>query len=154
MLARIDALQTRYLAALDRRNWSDWLACFSSDGSYICTSQENVGQDLPLAIMMDDTRERLADRVKFITEVWSGTYEDYSTRHFVQRLTCEREAPDLFAVQTNFTVIYTNSAGRTDLLVAGVYRDAIRVGPSDTSFKTKVAILDTFTTPRYLVYPV
>ena len=94
ILASIDALQVAYARALDRFDMPAWLDCFEDDaGSYICTTRENEEQDLPLALMMDDNRVRLGDRARFINEVWSGTFEEYTTRHFVQRLDCIETAP-------------------------------------------------------------
>ncbi len=104
--------------------------------------------------MLDDTRGRLKDRVKFINEVWSGTFEDYATRHFVQRFECNKGANGRLSVLTNFMVSFTNRRGGSDILVTGVYEDEIDLGGKEAIFVSKRAILDTVTTPRYLVYPV
>ncbi len=144
----------QYLAALDRHDLNGWLECFADDGSYTCITRENHDAGFPVALMLDDTRARLKDRVKFINEVWSGTFEDYATRHFVQRLECTQGSGGRLDVLTNFMVSYTNRRGGSDILVTGVYEDAIDLGGKQVRFKTKRAILDTVTTPRYLVYPV
>jgi 3-phenylpropionate/cinnamic acid dioxygenase small subunit len=155
ILARIDALQIRYLRALDRRDMHAWLDCFTPDSpSYICISGENEEQGLPLALMLDDSLGRLKDRVKFITEVWSGTYEDYTTRHFVQRLACEQTAPERYVVESNVMVTYTTAKRHSEILVSGNYQDEVVVDSEGARFKSKKAVLDTVTTPRYLVYPV
>ncbi len=154
VLARVDALQIKYLAALDRHDLNGWLECFADDGSYTCITRENHDAGLPVALMLDDSRARLKDRVKFINEVWSGTFEDYATRHFVQRLDCTQRAGDRLDVLTNFMVSYTNRQGGSDILVTGVYGDEVDLSGKEARFKTKRAILDTVTTPRYLVYPV
>jgi 3-phenylpropionate/cinnamic acid dioxygenase small subunit len=157
VLAQVDALQMKYLAALDRHDLAAWLDCFAKEASYVCITRENVDDGLSVALMMDDCRARLRDRVKFVTEVWSGTFEDYTTRHFVQRFDCTAGAgPDsTVTVRSNFMVSYTNRRGASDILVTGVYEDEIALGGGDDAkFKSKRAILDTVTTPRYLVYPV
>jgi len=155
VLARIDALQIKYLRALDGADMTGWLDCFGEqDASYICTTRENEQQNLPLALMMDDSYDRLKDRVRFITEVWSGTFEDYQTRHFVQRLDCKESGKDRYDVLTNFMVSYTNRRGGSEILVTGVYEDSMRIAGANAHFISKRAILDTVTTPRYLVYPV
>lgn len=154
VLARIDALQVTYLRALDGADLNAWLDCFdANEGSYICTTRENEEQNLPLALMMDDCHARLKDRVRFITEVWSGTFEDYPMRHFVQRLDCTEAGPGLFAVTSNFMVAYTSARGQSQILAAGIYRDHVRLAAEEAKFKSKRAILDTVVTPRYLVYP-
>ena len=62
VLAAIDALQMKYLGALDQRDFDAWLDCFADEAAYICISRENHEASLPVAIMMDDTRARLRDR--------------------------------------------------------------------------------------------
>jgi anthranilate 1,2-dioxygenase small subunit len=154
-LARIDALQLRYIAALDRFDLEAWLGCFAAETKgYVCTTRENEEQGLPLAIMMDDSRERLMDRIKFIDRVWAGTFEPYTTRHFVQRLDCRETAPGRYAVTSNVLVAYTSARRHSEILAAGAYDDTVEVAGGDALFVAKRAILDTVTTPRYLVYPV
>jgi 3-phenylpropionate/cinnamic acid dioxygenase small subunit len=154
VLVQVDALQMKYLAALDRHDLNGWLACFADEASYTCITRENCEADLPVALMLDDCRARLMDRVKFVNEVWSGTFEDYTTRHFVQRFECAPAEGGHFNVLTNFMVSYTNRLGGSDILVTGVYEDAIELGSNGARYKAKRAILDTVTTPRYLVYPI
>lgn len=155
ILASIDALQVAYARALDRFDMPAWLDCFEDDaGSYICTTRENEEQDLPLALMMDDNRVRLGDRARFINEVWSGTFEEYTTRHFVQRLDCIETAPGRYTVESNFMVAYTTDRRNSEILCAGLYLDEIAINGVGARFASKKAVLDTVTTPRYLVYPV
>lgn len=155
MLARIDTLQTRYVCALDRKDLDAWLTCFSAEeASYICLPAEGEAQGLPLAIMMDDSAERLRDRAKFVNEVWAGTFEDYATRHFVQRLSCARLPSGRYAVESNFMVLFTSLRRHSEILVSGSYRDEVDISSGDAAFISKKAVLDTVTTPRYLVYPV
>src|SRR5213082_3148549 len=104
-----------YLAALDRHDLKAWLDCFAEEASYICITRENSEAGLPVALMLDDTRARLKDRVKFINEVWSGTFEDYTTRHFVQRFSCTSREAGRLSVLSNFMVSYTNQRGGSDI---------------------------------------
>jgi anthranilate 1,2-dioxygenase small subunit len=152
-LARTDALQTRYARALDAKDMAGWAGCFGEEASYICIARENVEQDLPVAIMMDDSLARIRDRVTYIEKVWSGTFEDYQTRHFIQRIGHTARGA-LIAVESNFLVAYTNARGRSEILVAGTYADEIELHGGEARFRAKKAILDTVITPRYLVYPV
>lgn len=144
----------KYLAALDRHDLEAWLDCFAEEGSYACITRENHEAGLPVALMLDDCGARLKDRVKFVNEVWSGTFEDYTTRHFVQRFDCTKSQDGSLSVLSNFMVSYTNRRGASEILVTGVYEDAIDLGAAGARFKAKRAILDTVTTPRYLVYPI
>ena len=153
-LSLVDALQVQYVRALDRKDMPGWAACFADPGSYVCMSREGVEQGLPIALMMDDNLARIADRVKYVTDVWVGTFEDYVCRHFVQRVECSAAASGLIAVESNFMVAYTSARGTSEMLVAGVYRDEVVVEGGVARFRSKTAVLDTVATPRYLVYPV
>ena len=149
---RIDELQQRYARALDSKDMQAWLACFSASGGYVCTTAENEASGLPVAIMFDDSPERLKDRVKFIEKVWAGTFEDYSTRHFVQRVSHD-EGGDVVAVETNFMVSYSADGGLTQMLATGIYEDEVELTADGALFRRKKAVIDGSVTPRYLVYP-
>ncbi len=150
--ARIDDLQLRYTLALDTKDMQAWLTCFSENGGYLCTTAENEASSLPVAIMMDDGPNRLKDRVKFIEKVWAGTFEDYSTRHLVQRISIEK-GDGIILAHTNFIVSYSADGGPTQLLAAGIYRDEVEIAGERALFRRKTAIIDSSVTPRYLVYP-
>lgn len=155
IIARVDALQLRYADALDSKDTDAWVQCFDAkNASYICIPLENVQEDLPLALMMDDSIARIGDRAKFVTKVWAGTFEDYSTRHFVQRLTVQPGADGVVTVRSNFMVAYTTAAGSSEILATGQYIDEIALSGSTALFRSRHAVLDTVTTPRYLVYPI
>jgi anthranilate 1,2-dioxygenase small subunit len=153
-LQQIDALQMSYIAALDSKDMQGWLDSFTADGSYVCIANENEESGLPLALMMDDCHERLEDRVTYVTKVWAGTFEDYQTRHFVQRIACTPKGGDLYETVSNFTVFYTDSAGNTGTLVCGRYVDQIVLGNGGAKLKSRRAVMDTNVAPRYIVYPI
>jgi 3-phenylpropionate/cinnamic acid dioxygenase small subunit len=157
-LAAIDAINLKYIEALDSKEMNKWLDVFSEDdtASYICISRENVNRGLPLALMMDDCKARLYDRVTYIEQIWAGTFEDYQTRHFVQRVRAEQIDDSGFRVLSNFSVLYTpGNAGGSGVLATGVYEDEIRLNSSqnDGRILSRRAVLDTTVLPRYLVYP-
>lgn len=155
-LFRIDELQTRYIDALDRKDMPGWLATFCNEPntSYICTTQENLDRGLPLALMLDDCYARLQDRVTYITQIWAGTFQDYRTRHFIQRVSSELLSDGIIRVRTNFTVIYTpEDTGISEVLSGGIYEDVVRLAGEGARFMSKRAVTDTSVLPRYLVYP-
>jgi 3-phenylpropionate/cinnamic acid dioxygenase small subunit len=152
-LATLDDLQNRYARALGLRDMRAWAACFDDPGSYVCTVRENVDQGLGIAMMMDDSSERIQDRVKYVTEVWKGTFEDYHCRHFVHRTLCSIAHGGLIAVESNVLVTYTDVRGRSGVLATGIYEDQIALKAEGARFRSKRVILDTTVTPRYLVYP-
>jgi 3-phenylpropionate/cinnamic acid dioxygenase small subunit len=154
-LNAIDAVQTRCIAALDDRDMVGWLATFSTDpeASYICISAENEQRGLSIALMMDDSRARLEDRVAIVTKVWAGTYQSYRTRHFYQRLRCSEVSAGCFEVMSNFSIAMTHEGGVSTLLTTGVYHDLIEVSPAGARLRQRRAVYDADALPRYVVFP-
>ncbi len=156
VLAAIDALQIRYIAALDGRNMDEWLAtfCETPEASYVCTTAESEEAGLPLALILDDNYARLKDRVTYVTRIWAGTLSDYRTRHFIQRLTCRHGQGNLYEVTTNFTVNYTPvETGRTELFASGMYFDRVAINGSEASFLAKKVVTDSSMVERFMAYP-
>jgi anthranilate 1,2-dioxygenase small subunit len=149
--AAIDALQNEYVLALDDRNWDGWLNSFTADGQYFAVAADDAAAGRPLALMMDDCPERLQDRVSYITRVW--TYEEYQTRHFVQRLKTTRAGDNEYDVVSNFSIFFTSEAGESSILAVGKYEDRVLVAAEGARFRKKRAVIDSFLLPRYLVYP-
>ena len=151
----VDELQIRYIDALDSKDMGRWLAAFSEadDASYSCQSAENAAMGWPICLMLDDNRARLKDRVIFVTKIWQGTFQDYRTRHFVQRLSVEKVSDTVCKARSNFTIEYTLDPHETKMLVAGVYEDTIVIENGEARFLEKRAVYDTNVLPQYIVYP-
>lgn len=152
--ALVDELQRQYVLALDERDLRAWADCFAEEASYVCTTRENEEQGLGVALLMDDNRDRIEDRINHVTKIWAGTFEDYATRHVVQRLRCRPNGGQSLNVESNFIVSYTTARGRCEILGAGSYLDEVVVVEAVAKFRSKRAILDCAITPRYLVYPI
>jgi 3-phenylpropionate/cinnamic acid dioxygenase small subunit len=151
---QIADLQADYIAALDSQDMKGWLASFDeNNSSYFCRSKENEDDGLEVGYMFDDCHERICDRVKFVDEIWAGTFEEYQTRHFLQPTRCKSLGEDLYSAQTNFTVMYTDDAGITKVLASGCYDDEIVVN-GVARLRSRKAVLDTNVVPRYMVYPI
>lgn len=156
--AAIEALNLRYLLALDGKDMAGWLACFAQDpaSAYHCISAENVEHGFELGFMYDDSYARLQDRVTYITEIWKGTFQDYRTRHFVQtvRIAPVAGAAQTYEVLSNFNILYTpDDTGQTDVLASGRYEDTVRLEAGEAKLLTRRAVIDAPVLPRYLVYP-
>ncbi len=154
LLARLDALQQKYVYSLDRRDMHGWLACFASDGRYTLTSAENQKMELPVGMMLDDCYERLRDRVKFVEEVWNHAVEHYQSRHLISRDRCVRGAGMDLEVSTSFSVFFTNAQGHSSLLTVGHYEDVVTEQDGALKFRSRLAVMDTAVPPRYIIYPI
>ncbi|MFS0736606.1 aromatic-ring-hydroxylating dioxygenase subunit beta [Sphingomonas sp. 1P06PA] len=156
-LLALDRLQGRYAHALDSQDMAGWLALFASEAeaSYICITREHVRAGLPIALMMDDCRARLEDRVTYVTRIWAGTFQDYQTRHLTQRLSADRAADGTIHMVSNFVVYATaEENGVAEILTTGEYRDVICADADGHHFLSRTAVLDTSVLPRYIVYPI
>lgn len=153
----LDRLQARYGHALDNQDMAGWKALFSerAEASYICTTREHVKNGLPLALMMDDCRARIEDRVTYITRVWAGTFQNYQTRHLTQRIEARPADGGAIALITSFVVYCTaEEDGTAAILTTGEYEDVVVREGNDYRFLAKRAVLDTSVLPRYIVYPI
>src|SRR5437870_13696040 len=66
--AALDLL-TQYIRIVDDpRRIEEWPALFSDDAEYIVITRENHERNLPIAVIRDDSKDRIADRVTIIRE--------------------------------------------------------------------------------------
>ncbi len=154
ILRKLDELQLSYIDALDSQSMDGWLDTFDAEGSYICRTAESADAGLPVALILDDCRARLEDRVTFVTQVWAGTYQDYRTRHMTQRVRCHQEASGLYALRSHFIITYTSKdGGRSEVFTSGVYEDLVSVTDGVAKFRSKTVLTDVSILPHYMVYP-
>ncbi|HEV7342064.1 aromatic-ring-hydroxylating dioxygenase [Sphingopyxis sp. H038] len=154
----LDDLLVADADALDSKDMQRWLSNYveEDDASYICLSRENEEQGLALGFMYDDCHARLLDRVTYITKIWAGTFQDYRTRHFVQRVAADRIDDNTWKARSNFSVFMTpEDSGVSEVLATGQYEDLVREGADgDLKLLSRRTLLDTTVLPRYLVYPI
>jgi anthranilate 1,2-dioxygenase small subunit len=150
----IDALQRRYIDALDSKNMPAWLATFSQQGQYRCVTAESEAAGWTIAFIMDDCHGRLEDRVKFVEKVWAGTFQDYQMRHFTQLIECTATGDGVYQVRSNVNILFTRSdTGTTDVLASGVYHDEVLISAGQALFLSRKVVIDAPMLPHYIVYP-
>jgi len=148
-------LQARYVATLDDRRIADWPNFFTDDSSYSVVPRSNRDAGRPLAILLDDSKGRIRDRVTFVQEIWTGNFTDYIPRHLYTVLSVEpsQDSPAELTMRSNLAVYFTEPDGRTILFAAGQYEDLVLVEGETARFRQKTVVLDTDLLPRYFVYP-
>ncbi len=153
-LHELDQLQLRYMDALDQKCMGGWLNTFSHNGSYICKTLESEQANWKIALILDDCHGRLKDRVTFVDKIWAGTFQDYQTRHFVQRNECHLTDEGQYTMRSNFSVMFTRSdTGQTGILASGSYHDVIELWDGQPRFRSKKVVIDAPLLPHYIVYP-
>jgi len=154
IVLQIEELQMRYIDSLGNKDMDAWLNTFSQSGSYYCRTAESEERNLEISYIHDDCHARLQDRVKFVTRVWEGTFQDYQTRHFIQRLHNKALEADLYEVHYNVAVAFTRSDnGATEFLIAGKYEDKVEIKKNRALFRSKKVVIDSPLLPHYIVYP-
>lgn len=148
-------LVNQYLSAVDNRRLDNWVNLFDKDCSYIVITRENYEQGLSLALVLDDSKDRVNDRVTYISKVWDGHYNDYYPRHFISNLQIQplENSKNEFIVKSNVAIYITEADGYSRLLAVGEYLDLVKINDGVAKFKEKKVILDTSVLPRYFVYP-
>jgi len=154
VLFQVDGLLSAFAEVLDSGQIEQWPNLFTEEASYSLHDAEDDERGLPLAYILDDCRERLLDRVKFITEVWKGTVESYRTRHIVQRTGITLgDTPNEYNLRSNILVTYCQVEGTSNILCSGRTEDVVQLGSQGALFLSRRVILDGVPA-RYLVYPV
>lgn len=154
LVERADRLQREYVRTLDNIDLVRWPALFAREASYVVNSRENIDLGLGLALILDDSRDRIEDRLLYITKVWEGHYNEYWPRHILGPGAPVRVEADEVEIETPFA-IYMSEPGEVGsrLLAVGCYRDVVVVEDDEARFASKLVVLDTTVLPRYFVYP-
>jgi 3-phenylpropionate/cinnamic acid dioxygenase small subunit len=150
--AAIDALNHRYVEAIDSGHLEAWPACFTAEGLYRAQGRENYDRNLPLALMECRGTGMFADRVLVIQKIM--VYAPRTIRHVVSPAQLIARHGDSVTARTSFCVFHTLPHAPTELLSVGRYEDRIVGLDSGTArFAERIAIYDTLLVPGALVYP-
>jgi 3-phenylpropionate/cinnamic acid dioxygenase small subunit len=146
-------LMQNYANTTDDKDLDTWTKLFATPGSYIVTTHENVARGLPLAFVLDDSNDRIIDRVTYIREVWKGHYNDYRQRHILGQSMIKWHA-DIASVRTSFAVyIAQPGAVGSTVLATGEYHDEVVFESGQPRLRSKKVIIDGDVLPRSFVYP-
>lgn len=159
--AAVDLL-TRYVRIVDDpRRIEEWPELFGDAAEYIVITRENHERGLPIAVIRDDTKDRILDRVTIIREFWGAGgraedrhYNDAWPRHIVGPVWVEFAESGEARLGANFAVYQTfqvDAAPR--LLAVGEYQDVVEFSGITPKFKAKKVILDTSVLQDVFVYP-
>lgn len=155
-------LLVRYVRVVDDpRRIEEWPALFSDDAEYVVITRENHERGLPIAVIRDDTKDRIVDRVTIIRKFWGAGgraedrhYNEAWPRHIVGPAWVEFAESGDALVGANFAVYQTVQVDVTPRLLAlGEYRDVVEFSGETPKFKAKKVILDTSVLQDVFVYP-
>jgi 3-phenylpropionate/cinnamic acid dioxygenase small subunit len=153
-LRQAELLQQEYVRVVDGVDLELWPTLFAREASYIVTSRENLERGHALAYVLDDSRDRIHDRVTYIQKVWKDHYNGYWPRHIIGPSVVTGSDGEDLQIETN-VAIYISEPEEigSRLLAVGVFRDAVTFEQGEAKFASKLVVLDTTVMPRYFVYP-
>lgn len=163
-LRRTEALEllTHYVRVVDDpRRVEEWPELFTAEGAYVVITRENHERGLPVAIVRDDTKDRIRDRVTVIRDFWGAGgraedrhYNDAWPRHVVGPVWVDVTESGEYRLGANFAVYLTAPMdGSSRLLCVGQYQDVVEFTGEGARFRSKTVVLDTPVLQDIFVYP-
>ncbi len=148
---QIEALNTRYIRAIDDDVLEDWPALFTEECLYRITTRENFSQNLPLALIECASRGMLVDRVFGYRRV--NVYEPQRYTHLLSGLVIEPIDATHVRCRQNYAVIRTMITGEMMIFSAGVYHDRI-VLSAEPMFEERIVVQESRRVDTLLVIPI
>jgi 3-phenylpropionate/cinnamic acid dioxygenase small subunit len=148
---QIEALNTRYIRAIDDDNVEEWPKLFTEECLYRITTRENFSQNLPLPLIEGTSRGMLIDRVFGYRRV--NVYEPHRYTHLLSGLVIEADGATHVRCRQNYAVIRTMVTGEMTIFSAGVYHDRIRLG-DEVLFEERIVVQESRRVDTLLVIPI
>jgi 3-phenylpropionate/cinnamic acid dioxygenase small subunit len=146
----IQDLYDAYAEALDDGELERWPALFTEKCRYEALPRENFERDLPLAVILCESRGMLEDRVAALRR--TSMYAPRSVRHLTSHIRASQDG-DAIRVRANYVVLQTRVDALTEILSAGRYVDLVVRDAGQLRFREKRVIFDSVLVPNSLVYP-
>ncbi|HEY3246848.1 MAG TPA: aromatic-ring-hydroxylating dioxygenase subunit beta [bacterium] len=155
-------LLVRYVRIVDDpRRIEEWPTLFTDDAQYVVITRDHYERGLPIAIIRDDTHDRIRDRVTVIKEFWGAGgraedrhYNDAWPRHIVGPAWVEFSETGEARLGANVAIWTTPQVEPSPRLLAiGEYQDIVDFSGDSPRFKSKKVILDTPVLQDVFVYP-
>lgn len=159
--AALDLL-VRYVRIVDDpKRLHEWPELFTESAEYVVITRENHERGLPIAVIRDDTKDRILDRVTIVKDFWGagGRAEDHHyneswPRHIVGPAWVEFTGSGEAHMGANFVVYATVQVdAEPRLLALGEYQDVVDFSGDVAKFKSMKVILDTSVLQDVFVYP-
>ena len=148
---QIEALNTRYIRAIDDDTLEDWPALFTDPCLYRITTRENYARNLRLSLMECASRGMLSDRVTGYRRV--NVYEPQRYTHMLSGLVIESLDATHVACRQNYLVVRTMIGGEMSIFSTGVYLDKIALGTEGVRFTERIVLQESRRVDTLLVIP-
>ncbi|HKF71066.1 MAG TPA: aromatic-ring-hydroxylating dioxygenase subunit beta [Stellaceae bacterium] len=148
----IEALYADYAEALDDNALERWPDFFTEECLYKLVPRENWERDLPIALMLCESKGMLRDRVNAVRN--TAVYAPRTFRHLIGQFRIKAETQDRIRVRANYAVFQTLVDDLTRVQNAGKYIDLIERTSEGLRFREKICVFDSVLVPNSLIYPV
>ena len=148
----IDALYADYAEALDDNALERWPDFFTEECLYKLVPRENWDRDLPIALMLCESKGMLRDRVTTVRN--TAVFAPRTFRHLIGQFRIKAETPERIRVRANYVVFQTLVGDLTRIQNAGKYIDLVVRTPEGLRFQEKICVFDSVLVPNSLIYPV
>jgi len=148
----IEALYADYAEALDDNELERWPDFFTDDCLYRLVPRENWERDLPIALMLCESKGMLRDRVAAVRN--TALYAPRTFRHLIGQFRIKAETTERVRVRANYVVFQTLVDDLTRIQNAGKYIDLIVRTAEGLRFQEKICVFDSVLVPNSLIYPV
>jgi len=148
----VEAFYADYAAALDDTELERWPDFFTEDCLYKLVPRENWERNLPVALMLCESRAMLRDRVTAVRN--TAVFAPRTLRHFITQFRIAEETPERLRVSANYMVLQTRVDDLTRIQNAGRYLDLIIRTETGLHFNEKCCVFESVLVPNSLIYPV
>ena len=147
----IEDLYAAYAECLDDGELERWPDFFTDECLYKIIPRENFERDLPLAVMMCESKRMLQDRVEALRR--TSVYAPRALRHLLSGIHIKGHEDGIIRVQASYAVLQTLTDEDTRVFNAGKYLDRLVRDGDGLKFKEKLCVFDSVVVPGSLIYP-
>ena len=144
-----------YVHCIDDDRLEEWPEFFTEHCLYKIVPRENADLQLPIALMLCDSRAMLRDRV--VAHRHANLFAPHYYRHLVSAVRMTGQADGVIAVEANYVVFRTMADpihyGETEVFSVGKYLDKIVFVDGQAQFQEKIVLVDTCRIQSLLVTP-
>ena len=148
----VEDLYSAYVECLDDGMLEQWPDFFTAACLYKIIPRENFERNLPLALMLCESRGMLQDRVEALRR--TSVYAPRVMRHLVSGMRIKDQERDVVRVHASFAVLQTMADEETKLFASGKYIDQLVREDGCLKFKEKLCVLDSNLILGSLIYPI
>jgi len=150
VLMRVYNLLETYGRLIDEDNLEAWVDLFVEDGHYEIVSRENVEQNLPLSLILCDSKNMIRDRVMSLRE--ANIYNLHRDCHLIGLIRIESEMP--LVGSAPYSLFQSTIEGDSRLFSVGRYNFELVEHEGRLAFRKLTVVVDTGAIPTLLATPI